>query len=54
MSKLAALKIAAEIAKLGTDIYAVIVDKSRDRASKESRIAELEKQVAELKSRMPT
>lgn len=42
-------KIAADIAKIASEIYATIIDKSRDRASKDAKIAELEKQIAELK-----
>lgn len=44
-------KITAEIAKLGAEIYAIIVDKRRDRDS-DARIKALEEQVAELKRRL--
>lgn len=46
-------KIVAEIAKLGSEIYGLIVDKSRAKFDREQRIKELERQVADLKARLP-
>jgi hypothetical protein len=46
-------KIAAEIAKLGSEIYGLIVDKSRSTAADKARIKDLERQLAELKARSP-
>lgn len=45
-------KIAAEIAELGSRIYGLIVDKSRAIFDRDQRIKELERQVAELRSRL--
>lgn len=49
--KISDLKIAAEIAKLGSEIYATLVDKSRSAAEKDRKIAELEKQLAAEKAK---
>jgi len=58
MSKLASIKllgdivhIGAQIAKLGAETYGTFVDKSREKADREARIKELEKQLADLKAK---
>lgn len=45
-------KIAAEIAELLSRIYGLVVDKSRAMYDRDQRIKELERQVAELRSRL--
>lgn len=45
-------KLAAEIVKIGSEIYGLIVDKSRQTASDKARIADLERQLAELKAKV--
>lgn len=45
-------KIAAEIADLMSRVYGLIVDKSRAGRGRAQRIKELERQVAELRSKL--
>lgn len=45
-------KIAAEIAELMSRVYGLIVDKSRAKYDREQRIKELERQIAELRSKL--
>lgn len=46
-------KILAEIADLTARAYGLLVDKSRARHDQAQRIKELERQVAELKAKLP-
>lgn len=46
-------KIVAEIAELGSRVYGLLVDKSRAMHDRDQRIKELERQIAELKARLP-
>lgn len=46
-------KIVAEIAELGSRIYGLVVDKSRAVFDRDQRIKELERQIAELRSKLP-
>lgn len=45
-------KIMAEIADLGTRAYGLLVDKSRAMLDKDTKIKELEAQIAELKRKV--
>lgn len=45
-------KIVAEILKIGSEIYGLIIDKSRLTADHERRIKELEAELATLKARL--
>lgn len=44
-------KLAAEIVKIGSEIYGLVVDKSRQTAADKAKIADLERQLAELKAK---
>ena len=46
------VRITADIAKITSEIYGLIVEKSRAKADREARIKALEAEVAELKKRM--
>lgn len=52
MSLFANAKLTAEVAKLGAEIYAILVDKSRSRAEREARIKTLEAEFAEIKKKL--
>lgn len=45
-------KVVAEIAELASRIYGLVVDKSRAMLDRDQRIKELERQVAELKTKL--
>jgi len=48
------IKLAADIAEVASKIYATVVDKSRDIATKNARIKALETELAALKAKAGT
>lgn len=45
-------KLFADIAKIGSEIYGLVIDKSRAQRDRDARIKELEKQLAELQAKV--